>query len=236
MAAGVLQEPTYYEILEVEATATQEEIEAAYRRLSGYLASDSLVVYALLDDDELERQRHALDAAYRTLSDPHRRAEYDRELSGRETSTYPEVQISVSMGREDWTAPRHEGGVSNEAAGGAGRVDGRPAEASGSVPASKERGFRLPPDVELGPDTEYSGAVLRRLRELVGASADDIAAVTKISKRYILAIESHDFETLPARVYVRGFVREYARTLGLRGQEVAESYMSVYRRYREGKG
>jgi len=56
-----------------------------------------------------------------------------------------------------------------------------------------------------------------------------------VSKRYLRALEDSDFESLPAPVYVRGFVAEYARALGLDVNVVAKSYMAVYKRFkREG--
>ena len=91
---------------------------------------------------------------------------------------------------------------------------------------------RLQPSqsIEVGPDTEFGGALLRRLRESCPADIETIAEITKIRKRYLLAIEEHDFASLPAAVYVRGFVVEYARVLGLDPQRVAQSYMILYKR------
>ncbi|MBN1959433.1 MAG: helix-turn-helix domain-containing protein [Deltaproteobacteria bacterium] len=99
--------------------------------------------------------------------------------------------------------------------------------------AKHEGNRRLYPslDIEITADTEFSGSLLRRLRESCNASIDDIAQITKIRKHYIEAIEEHAFDSLPASVYVRGFVSEYARILGLDMQRVAKSYMTLYRRY-----
>jgi flagellar biosynthesis protein FlhG len=90
--------------------------------------------------------------------------------------------------------------------------------------------------IDVTPDTEFSGSLLRRLRESADASLDDVADITKISKRYLHALEENDFDTLPAAVYVRGFVSEYARALGLDSKTVSKSYMSLYRRYRGESG
>ena len=94
---------------------------------------------------------------------------------------------------------------------------------------------RLKPtlEIELTDDTEFSGALLRRLRESANATLQDVADITKISKRYLRALEENDYSALPAAVYVRGFVTEYARALGLDSKRVAKSYMSLYKRYRE---
>ena len=63
----------YYELLEVSRTATAEEIKKAYRRLARQHHPD-----ANPDDPDAEGRFKALARAYETLSDPERRARYDR--------------------------------------------------------------------------------------------------------------------------------------------------------------
>jgi transcriptional regulator with XRE-family HTH domain len=68
------------------------------------------------------------------------------------------------------------------------------------------------------------GEELRREREIRGISLKEIADATKISKRFLEAIERNDHKTLPAPVFTRGFVREYARYLGLNFEEIVNRY------------
>src|SRR3954468_16160300 len=68
------------------------------------------------------------------------------------------------------------------------------------------------------------GDELRREREIRGISLKEIADATKISKRFLDAIERNDHKTLPAPVFTRGFVREYARYLGLNAEEMVNRY------------
>jgi transcriptional regulator with XRE-family HTH domain len=68
------------------------------------------------------------------------------------------------------------------------------------------------------------GDELRREREIRGISLKEIADATKISKRFLEAIERNDHRTLPAPVFTRGFVREYARYLGLNADEMVTRY------------
>ena len=63
------------------------------------------------------------------------------------------------------------------------------------------------------PAAEVTGAALRKLRESKGIELGEIAQRTKISERYLRAIEDEDFTDMPAAVYVRGYVMEYARSL-----------------------
>ena len=68
------------------------------------------------------------------------------------------------------------------------------------------------------------GEELRREREIRGISLKEIADATKISRRFLDAIERNDHKTLPAPVFTRGFVREYARYLGLNSEEMVNRY------------
>lgn len=68
------------------------------------------------------------------------------------------------------------------------------------------------------------GEELRREREIRGISLKEIADATKISKRFLDALERNDHKTLPAPVFTRGFVREYARYVGLNVEEMVNRY------------
>ena len=68
------------------------------------------------------------------------------------------------------------------------------------------------------------GEELRREREIRGISLKEIADATKISKRFLDALERNDHRTLPAPVFTRGFVREYARYVGLNAEEMVNRY------------
>jgi len=57
------------------------------------------------------------------------------------------------------------------------------------------------------------GARLRAAREALSMDAAAIAEVLKLSKRQVEALEAGDWEKLPGRTFVRGFVRNYARAV-----------------------
>ena len=82
------------------------------------------------------------------------------------------------------------------------------------------------PDQEPQAHSELAsfGEELRREREIRGISLKEIADATKISKRFLEAIERNDHRTLPAPVFTRGFVREYSRYLGLNCEEMVNRY------------
>ncbi len=74
----------------------------------------------------------------------------------------------------------------------------------------------------------YSGAFLQSIREFKEIRLEDISDRTKIQKTYLRCIEEERFDALPARVYVEGFVTQYAKLLRLDAREVAEGYMERY--------
>ncbi len=57
--------------------------------------------------------------------------------------------------------------------------------------------------------------MLREARQARGLSLEQVEEETKIRRKYLEALEEEAFDVLPGRVYVRGFLRNYARFLGL---------------------
>lgn len=70
-----------------------------------------------------------------------------------------------------------------------------------------------------------SGALLRAVRERRGLSLQEMADATRISARYLEAIELEEFDALPSSTFVRGYVREMSRQLGLDEAELTKGYM-----------
>jgi flagellar biosynthesis protein FlhG len=81
---------------------------------------------------------------------------------------------------------------------------------------------------ELGPEAEYSGALLRRVREAYGTTLDEVAKHSKIAKNHLAALEDERWIDLPAPVYVRGYVAEFAKFFGLDAMHVQRTYMRRY--------
>ena len=63
------------------------------------------------------------------------------------------------------------------------------------------------------------GSLLVRAREARGLTLEDAERDTRISRRYLQALEAEQFEVIPAPVYARGFLRSYSQYLGLDPQE-----------------
>lgn len=69
------------------------------------------------------------------------------------------------------------------------------------------------------------GDSLRRERELRGVTLAEISESTKISKRWLQALEDEEFELLPGGVFNRGFVRAYAHFLGINEEQAVADYV-----------
>ncbi len=197
----VLPPDSHYELLEVAPTASFEDIRRANRRIRDIYGGESVAISGLYDPASLEAVHRRLDLAYTTLMDAAKRKDYDMEL-------FPDgVPMPVHPApHADAPAPRPAVKVDEPAA-----IAVRP------------------PMPELTPVTEFSGPLLRQIREAIGVELREIAERSKIGMAYLSALEGEVFAKLPAAVYVRGFLAEYARALGLDGERVKQTYLARFR-------
>lgn len=71
------------------------------------------------------------------------------------------------------------------------------------------------------------GDRLRREREQRGISLEDIALTTKIRAGLLQALEEEKFDRLPGGIFNKGFVRAYARHLGLDEDQAVADYLAA---------
>jgi len=71
------------------------------------------------------------------------------------------------------------------------------------------------------------GDKFRKERERQGIKLEDVSNSTKISSRMLRAIEDEHFDQLPGGVFNRGFIRAYAKNLGLDEEEAVAGYMAA---------
>lgn len=83
------------------------------------------------------------------------------------------------------------------------------------VPASGDGLATLRPGKVTLSQDGHVGQALAAARRSLKMDIEDIASATCVRRRYIEAIEAFEFEALPARPFVVGYVRAYARALGL---------------------
>lgn len=68
------------------------------------------------------------------------------------------------------------------------------------------------------------GARLKEERIAKGLSLEELQEITKIQKRYLVAIEEGKLEILPGKFYARAFIKEYAAALGIDSSELLEEH------------
>lgn len=76
----------------------------------------------------------------------------------------------------------------------------------------------------MNQDFVQLGTQLRRQREGRALALSHVSRVTKIPERSLVRLEEGKFEELPGDVFIRGFLRSYARCVGLDGEELVRSY------------
>jgi cytoskeleton protein RodZ len=71
------------------------------------------------------------------------------------------------------------------------------------------------------------GELLSRARENLSLSQKDISSRLNLSERIIAALDSNDFNNLPAPTYVRGYIRSYSRAVSLDADKLIAIYESI---------
>jgi cytoskeleton protein RodZ len=78
-----------------------------------------------------------------------------------------------------------------------------------------------------GFPVESLGARFKQERERKGITLDDVALSTKIGTRMLQALEEERYDQLPGGIFNKGFVRAYARHLGLDEEQAVADYVAT---------
>lgn len=90
-------------------------------------------------------------------------------------------------------------------------------------------GRRFPRLVAPGAMPGSIGGRLRAEREVRGMSLEEVARATRIPLTSLERLEGDRFDDLPGEVFVRGFLKAYARALGIDADDVLAQYSSARR-------
>ena len=74
---------------------------------------------------------------------------------------------------------------------------------------------------------EPLGEYLKQARKKKRLSLEQITSQTRIQEHHLQALESEDFANLPAKVFAKGFVRSYAKALGLDEEEAIQCFLET---------
>jgi flagellar biosynthesis protein FlhG len=194
---------SYYDILELTADATPQEIRSAYLRLKASYSKDNIANYSIYSREETEQMLQKIEEAYLILANPERRRAYDVSHQGQ-----PGFEGSF-IPSEPVPAPVIPSILNN-----------------GSTSPTVAPIFNSPEnDLLISGEIEWNGGALRRIRESKRITLEDLADHTRISKAYLMALEEENFPKLPAIVYVRGFLQQISRRLKLPTEIVVQKYI-----------
>lgn len=243
----------YYDILEVPATAPQSEIHKAYQRAKATYSQDNPALYSMFSRDEARELLKMIEEAFAVLGNQSLRRSYDESLARGETfdisdpsTTAPATKASappaathmpnpaqVASAHEalpDFAGPEptlSDARVRKDSNGGNGNKTPLPAGMGRTALSTYKLDDTF--EAELGATSSFDGELLQKTRVYKNISIDKMSEATRISRTYLTAVETNDFKSLPAAVFVRGFVIQISRVLGLDENKVAASYMKTFK-------
>lgn len=213
---------SYYEILEIRPDAPENEIHRAYLKAKETYSPDSPALYTMFSPEEADELSRLIEEAYSILSNHAARREYDNRLLGRNINSEPVL-------------PEHH--KENNNMNNVMSLNSKTKE-SESIPKgfakSKFSIYEMKPEFEkeVNQADDFTGEFLAKIRAYKKVSLENLSDETRVSRSYLRAIESDDYKSLPADVFVRGFVVQYAKALGLNADKAANSYMKILRNAR----
>jgi hypothetical protein len=143
------------------------------------------------------------------------------ETPGESTSRYVESVDGVVRGPRPLDAAQemaHEAAIAN--------AESALAQVASRV-RERDRHDARPKPLDITPESEFNGELLRQVRESKGLSLQMLAERTRIAQRHIENVEADRYDALPATVYLRGILMNMARELSLDALRVAKSYLNL---------
>jgi flagellar biosynthesis protein FlhG len=203
------EQQSLYEVLEIDPGASDEDIRRAYKRAREMYTSESMVVCGLFSPERLAVVQSRIEEAYESLLDPDKRKAHDLKLftDGIPARPTPASGIHSAPPRSDRASGAHPA------------ID-KPREDPTPVK------IESPPEPAIFAETEFTGDLLKQLREARSIELLDISQRTKISIAHLRAIEEERWDAMPAPVYLRGFLVEFARFLRLDVGQVTRTFMA----------
>lgn len=218
----------YYEILEISTNASPEDIHSGYLRAKNTYSLDALALYSIMSENECTEMLELIETAYSVLSVPAKREEYNK-TKGIDAKPKKDAERSTSKGIFSSSRPMSVGEYADTQHFMDFQINHHDAHVS-KISATKRFSLEYKKDLDFEQKIEstqtYTGDLLKQIREYKNVSIDRMSDLIKVSKTYIKQIEADEFDRLPAKTYVRGFVYQYAKCLKLNPDIVATSYLN----------
>jgi len=195
----------YYDILELNSNSAHQDVTTAYERVRATYSGDNPALYTIFSEQEARELLILIEEAYAVLGNKNLRAIYDqRLLSGRFQNEELSLQAILAASKQMTTEQKPE---------------------EKKAPYVKNDRF----EEEIASCALWNGDLLKKVRDYKNITTNKMSEITKINSYYVTAIENMDYENLPAPVFIRGYVVQIARVLGLDDKKVADSYMKVFK-------
>ena len=202
----------YYEILDIPENATQQEIHSAYEKAKSTYSAENSALSSVFSSDEASELRKLIEEAYQVLRNNDYRNVYEKRM------------LANTFAQSDLTATAIKSASEELFEETAELLPAAPVEIS-EAPVRDEE-FEL----EMFAKKEWTGDDLKKVREYRKLSFDELTDITKVNPWYIAALEKMDPSNLPVEVFVRGYVLQVAKALGLKEKTVTDSYMRTFRK------
>ena len=218
-----IEDLNYYELLEISTDASSQDIHRAYDRIRKIYEPNSIALYSLFSAEETTSINQRIEDAYRTLVYEESRKRYDALL--RQSHQPPPATAAAPLAEKRYQAQPVQPSLSLHS-------DNR--YLKNAEPAQEPLPPPMPAVVIPTPQpipptiTEFTGSVLKILREQRNITVRTLADMTKLGTRYIDFIEAENFSKLPARPYLRGFLVLYAKALGYESERLVNEYLKRY--------
>ena len=227
------EKKNYYEVLEIETNANPQQIENAYIRSRNAYSGDSVALYSLMTKEECDSILGQIEEAYSILGFPEKRREYDRLRGFNQSGIQNSRQISqiytiTTVEDRPKDAIEYEDYGSN-------LIEAKVSKLTAQKKFGLEYVENADMDRKIRECSDYSGKFLKEIREYKSVGIERMAEMTRISKTHLTAIENEDVAKLPAEVYVRGYVYQYAKVLKLNPDQVATSYLLHFKKLKTQK-
>jgi DnaJ-class molecular chaperone len=226
----------YYEILDIREDATRKEIIDAYHKGKGIYNKDSMALYSLYSDDESTSMANLIEEAYQVLINPQRREFYNKEhnLSSHRSVVNIIFDKPGEMKRTFIETPNFKKTPDREEELDDMRINKSAFKAYAAITKQDVDNalpeYKSDPEIEkkIEEEEEFRGEFFSEIRKYRNMSYPYVSNKIKVAVYHIEAMEREDFDALPAKVYVRGFLRSYARLLGLNVEKASNAYMTRF--------
>lgn len=196
----------YYEILEISTKAPQHEVSTAYQRVLSTYSGDNPAIYTIFTENEAREWIKLIEEAYQVIGNKVLRSIYDQRLLALNHGHKEDLSLESIVEASKLMFP-----------------EARPEKREPTYVKDSAK------ETEISARQDWSGGDLRSVREYKNISIERLNELTKINPFYLKALEEMKPDFLPAVVFVRGYVVQVCRALGLNEKVVADSYMKKFK-------